>query len=87
MDAVQEFMWETHEANIAHFCVTGASKRGWATWTVGAVDYERVNCIMPVQMDVLNIVDSLHGHYRSLGNWTIQFANYRAVFLKRSILG
>ena len=76
MDAVQEFMWEEHSASIGRFCVTGASKRGWTSWTVAAVDYERVKCVMPVMMDTVNLNPVLHNHYRSLGNWTVQFADY-----------
>merc|ERR1712130_1066230 len=37
-----------------HHIVTGASKRGWATWLVGAVD-PRVMAIVPVVMDMLNL--------------------------------
>ena len=33
----------------------------------------------------INIVDALHGHYRSLGNWTVQFANYYAEQVLRDI--
>ena len=46
--------------------MTGASKRGWATWLVGAVD-PRVMAIVPVVMDELNFLDNIKHHYRSLG--------------------
>ena len=49
-----------------HHIVTGASKRGWATWLVGAVD-PRVMAIVPVVMDELNFLDNIKHHYRSLG--------------------
>lgn len=76
LDMVQELMWENHSANLGRFCVTGASKRGWTSWTVAAIDYERVTCTMPVMMDTINLVDVLHNHYRSLGNWTLAFWSY-----------
>ena len=43
---------------------TGASKRGWTTWTLGAVDYERIIFISPVWLDNLNLIPSTHHHYR-----------------------
>ena len=46
--------------------MTGASKRGWATWLVGSVD-PRVMAIVPVVMDELNFLDNIKHHYRSLG--------------------
>jgi PhoPQ-activated pathogenicity-related protein len=41
-------------SKIDKFVVAGASKRGWTTWTVGAVD-KRVVGIVPIVMDLLNI--------------------------------
>ena len=76
MDAVEEFVYHDYGRNLERFCVTGASKRGWTSWTVAAVDYERVKCTMPMMMDTLNLVPTLHNHYRSLGNWTVQFLDY-----------
>ena len=76
MDAVSEFMKLEFAANIGRFCVTGASKRGWTAWTVAAIDYKRVQCTMPQMMDDLNLVENLHNHIRTFGNWTIQFADY-----------
>ena len=55
-----------------HHIVTGASKRGWATWLVGAVD-PRVMAIVPVVMDELNFLDNIKHHYRSLGGNILEF--------------
>jgi len=58
-----------------HHVVTGASKRGWATWLVGAVD-PRVMAIVPVVMDELNFLDNIKHHYRSLGGWSFALESY-----------
>jgi len=55
--------------------VSGASKRGWTTWHVGAVD-PRVMAIAPVVMDELNFVDNIKHHYRSLGGWSFALKDY-----------
>ena len=48
MDAITEFNdKEGFAPKIENWCITGASKRGWTTWMVGAVD-PRVNCLAPM---------------------------------------
>ncbi|XP_033119078.1 autocrine proliferation repressor protein A-like [Anneissia japonica] len=63
------------EVNLKKFVVAGASKRGWTTWTLGAVD-KRVVGIAPMVLDCLNFVKNLHHHYRSLGGWTFALDDY-----------
>jgi PhoPQ-activated pathogenicity-related protein len=67
MDAVQEFVRtrlpETG-ATCDYFAVSGASKRGWTTWLVGAVDPKRVMVIAPVVLDAINFVEVEHHQYR-----------------------
>jgi PhoPQ-activated pathogenicity-related protein len=75
MDTVQQFVEETHGFRIRNFTVAGASKRGWTTWTTGAVD-ARVEAIAPMVMDELNFVKNLHHHYRAYGGWTFAFEDY-----------
>ena len=60
---------------VDKFFVTGASKRGWTTWTTAAVD-QRVTGIAPVVIDVLNIEESLKAHYRSYGFFARAVGNY-----------
>ena len=55
--------------------VAGASKRGWTTWTVGAVD-KRVRAIAPLVMDILKLNDQMHSHFMNLGGWTFAFQDY-----------
>ena len=49
--------------------------RGWVTWLMPVVD-ARVKAIMPMGIDVLNMVKSLHHHHRSLGKWSEAIADY-----------
>lgn len=58
-----------------HHIVSGASKRGWVTWIVGAVD-PRVLAIMPVVMDELNFMENIMHHWRSYGGWSFAFEDY-----------
>lgn len=55
------------------FCVS--SKRGWTTWTTAAVD-KRVIAFAPLVMDLLNVIQNTHHHYRALGGWSFAFGDY-----------
>lgn len=51
MDTITAYAAEKlHIKNLDYYSVTGASKRGWTTWDVGAVDYKsgRVAAIIPI---------------------------------------
>lgn len=84
MDAVTEFFASPPQdadfraANLTKFGVAGASKRGWTTWTTGAVDNERVVMIVPIVMDELNAVANIHHHYRAYGGWSWALKDYYA---------
>jgi PhoPQ-activated pathogenicity-related protein len=58
MDATQAYAQEKWGVTIDHFTVSGASKRGWTTWLTGAVD-GRVNAIVPIVIDMLNMSDQM----------------------------
>jgi PhoPQ-activated pathogenicity-related protein len=75
LDTMQDFCKKSGWADIKQFIVAGASKRGWTTWMVGAVD-KRVKAIMPLVMDLLHMQSGLQNHYRSLGGWSFAFKNY-----------
>eukprot|EP00057_Strongylocentrotus_purpuratus_P015135 XP_011669609.1 PREDICTED: autocrine proliferation repressor protein A [Strongylocentrotus purpuratus] len=75
MDTITDHVSNVRGVNVSKFMVAGASKRGWTTWTTGAVD-KRVVGIAPMVLDLLNMVKNLHHMYRSLGGWTFAFEDY-----------
>jgi len=77
MDATQEFMKSADGGNTAinQFVVAGASKRGWTTWLIGAVD-ERVIGIMPMVIDALNSEEITKHHFKVLGFFAPSLADY-----------
>eukprot|EP00035_Acanthoeca_spectabilis_P014122 m.268434 g.268434 ORF g.268434 m.268434 type:complete len:412 (+) comp16057_c0_seq7:1475-2710(+) len=79
MDAVTTFITETEPTapTVNKFVIGGASKRGWTTWTTGLVDPRCVG-LVPVVMDFLSVPRNTVRHYRSLGGWTYEFADYVA---------
>jgi PhoPQ-activated pathogenicity-related protein len=75
MDVVQE-VCETGHKPVDAFFVTGASKRGWTTWTVAAID-ERVIGMAPVVIDLLNMVPSFQHHWQCYGEWAPAISEYK----------
>ena len=61
------------ELNPTHHIVSGASKRGYSTWHVAAVD-PRVIAMVPIVMDELNFAENVQHHYRSLGGASLSIA-------------
>jgi PhoPQ-activated pathogenicity-related protein len=77
MDTVTSFA-ATKQAGhhiVNRFVVTGASKRGWTTWTTAAAD-KRVVAIVPMVIDVLNVVPSFKHHYETYGYWSHAVKDY-----------
>ena len=76
MDAVQEIMSDQEVPKIiSKFVVAGASKRGWTTWTTGAVD-DRVEAMIPIVIDILNLEPSLEHHWSVYGFWAPAIQDY-----------
>lgn len=77
MNATQEFLASVAggQVKVGRWVVTGGSKRGWTTWTVGAVD-KRVIAIMPVVIDMLNMEASFTHHWRVYGFWAPAVKDY-----------
>ena len=70
MDAATDFLAKLPGGamTIKNFAVTGASKRGWATWTTAAVD-PRVIAIAPIVIDTLNVEDCFVHEWQAYGFW------------------
>ena len=75
MDVVQDVINKNNHTAINNFVVAGASKRGWTTWTTGAVD-KRVVAIVPIVIDLLNVVPSFQHHWRNYGFWAPAVGDY-----------
>uniref|UniRef100_A0A914DK95 Uncharacterized protein n=1 Tax=Acrobeloides nanus TaxID=290746 RepID=A0A914DK95_9BILA len=67
--------------NLQYYSVAGASKRGWTTWLVGAVDPNRVKVIIPMVLDAINFLAVEHHEYKSYGGWGYALAPYREMNL------
>ena len=78
MDTITDFLAkpESGSVTVDKFVVAGASKRGWTTWSVAAVD-KRVVAIVPIVIDMLNVVPSFKHHYRAYGGYSPAVKDYQ----------
>jgi len=60
---------------VDNFLITGASKRGWTTWTLAAVD-KRVKAQVPMVLDCLNMEEIFLEWFRNNGAWSFALAPY-----------
>ena len=70
MDTIQ-----AEHTSVDGFVVAGGSKRGWTTWTTGIVD-ARVEAIVPLVIDLLNIEQSFRHHWDVYGFWAPAVQDY-----------
>jgi PhoPQ-activated pathogenicity-related protein len=77
MDAVTAFTAsaEGGGSEVTRFVVSGASKRGWTTWTTAVTD-RRVVAIAPAVIDMLNVEPSFVHHWRAYGAWSDAVNDY-----------
>lgn len=74
MDAIQDYL-KTEKVDVKNFVVAGASKRGWTTWLIGAVD-PRVKAIIPIVIDALNSQEITRHHFEVLGYFSPALQDY-----------
>ncbi len=60
---------------VNRFVTTGASKRGWTTWATAIAD-DRVMAIIPIVIDMLNVVPSFNHHWKCYGEWSHAIDSY-----------
>jgi len=76
MDAVQEYS-DQQKTPLNKFIVTGASKRGWVTWLLGATDTKnRIGGIIPMVYDNLNTAAQLPHQKEAWGDLSPMIADY-----------
>lgn len=75
MDTITSFMHTELNTTVDEFVVTGASKRGWTTWTTAIFD-DRVIAIAPVVIDMLNLKPSFEHHWQVYGEWSPAIQDY-----------
>lgn len=77
MDTVTSFILSESSGRheVKNFIVAGGSKRGWTTWTTGVVD-KRVIGIVPIVIDVLNVIPSMEHHWEAYGFYAPALEDY-----------
>ncbi|MEK9613450.1 MAG: PhoPQ-activated protein PqaA family protein [Flavobacteriaceae bacterium] len=74
MDVIEELTADQKQP-VEQFVLSGASKRGWTTWTSAAAD-SRVIGMAPLVIDLLNIIPSFEHHHKVYGSWSPAVADY-----------
>jgi len=80
MDVMQSVVKQQWLASIDSFAITGASKRGWTSWLVAAVD-ARVAAVAPMVIDVLNMRTQMDYQRATWGDLSEQIRDYSALDL------
>ena len=75
MDCLESLFARESEDLLTDFVVAGASKRGWTTWTTGAVD-DRVKAMIPIVIDMLDVETSFEHHWQTYGFWAPAIQDY-----------
>jgi len=81
MDALQAFAKSEKLPPIKSFVVTGASKRGWTAWLVGASKDKRVKAIAPMVIDILNVRAQVEKQIQWYGMASEQIHDYTSAGL------
>jgi len=84
MDAIQDIVKLEHKQQIKRFVVSGASKRGWATWLAAAVD-KRISAIVPLVIGTLNIKAQLRWSEYIYGKQTTKLKVYTELNLHSKV--
>jgi len=75
MDVLQAFSKQQWSDPLNSFILSGASKRGWATWLTAAVE-PRVKAIAPVVIDMLNVRAQMPRQLEAFGAYSVRLRPY-----------
>ena len=84
MDAVQELTRVRWGDSLERFTVSGASKRGWTSWLVAAVD-NRVAGVAPMVIDMLNLPAQIALQKATFGELSEEVRDYDAIDLPERV--
>jgi len=88
MQAVTEFLEQYKIAKVEGWVVSGASKRGWTSWLVGATDCPtcvKILGIVPIVPIVPTILKDIHRQWQSYNGFTFVFADYTKYNLTQKV--
>lgn len=74
MDVIQEVSTSAGKP-VDKFVTAGGSKRGWTTWCTAIAD-DRIMAIIPIVIDMLNVVPSFNHHWKCYGAWSPAIGDY-----------
>ncbi len=84
MDAVQQLTRQRWDIPIERFTVSGASKRGWTSWLLAAVD-PRVASVAPLVIAMLNIPAQIDLQRETFGGLSEEIRDYADIHLPERI--
>ncbi|MFB3904900.1 MAG: PhoPQ-activated pathogenicity-related family protein [Acidobacteriota bacterium] len=87
MDTITSFCGGlTDKVTVDRFVVAGGSKRGWTTWTTAITD-KRVVAVVPLVIDLLNVVPSFEHHFQAYGFWAPAVHDYQEMGIMDKWMG
>lgn len=90
MKATEEYIKSIGTGTIESWIVSGASKRGWTSWLVGAVDCPtcpKIQALAPLVPIVPDLLEDVHRQWKSYGGFTFAFKDYTDVNLTTQLDG
>lgn len=74
MNLIQDYATSSGDS-VEGFVLSGGSKRGWTTWLTAAID-ERVEGIVPIAYDNLNLADQMRHQIEFWGSYSRSIREY-----------
>ena len=84
IDATVEVAKQQWNVELDSFTITGASKRGWTTYLLGATD-PRVKAIAPMVIDMLNMEPQMKHQIDAWGAYSRQIDDYTKLGLQKTL--